>query len=208
MTHLPLPNTIGDFWRMIVERNSKVIVCLNDINHQTEDYCQVWPNESVKEIIPVDFLKITWKETLPLEHYDIISINIWIEKNECFNQPENQFNVLIIVFKKWDVNSLLPKSCDEFLSFWQEADNISRGLENIVVTCCNGATACGVYVALDFIIERMKLEQECDVCLAVRVIRRTRKEFIKNENQLKFLYEGALKSINEFQSYANFKIIE
>lgn len=45
----------------------------------------------------------------------------------------------------------------------------------------DGATASGVYVALSFLIEQMKLEHECDVCLAVRTIRHNRKQFVTDE---------------------------
>lgn len=45
----------------------------------------------------------------------------------------------------------------------------------------NGATASGLFVAMSFVIEKVKLEQHCDPCLAVRVIRRNRKQFITDK---------------------------
>lgn len=42
----------------------------------------------------------------------------------------------------------------------------------------NGATASGLYVALSFIIEKMKLEQEFDPYLALRIVRRNRQQFV------------------------------
>lgn len=32
VTQQPLPNTLGDFWRLVAEKNSTVIISLNDIN--------------------------------------------------------------------------------------------------------------------------------------------------------------------------------
>lgn len=45
----------------------------------------------------------------------------------------------------------------------------------------DGATACGLFVAMVFSIEKLKLEQECDVPLAIRTIRKHRKEFVRNQ---------------------------
>lgn len=44
----------------------------------------------------------------------------------------------------------------------------------------DGATASGLYLALTFVIDKMKLEQECDVCQAVRSIRHFRNQFVRN----------------------------
>lgn len=64
---------------------------------------------------------------------------------------------------------------------------VSEGMACFVEQCIiftnfsDGATASGLLVALSFIIERMKLEQICDVCLAVRSIRQSRKHFVATE---------------------------
>ena len=44
----------------------------------------------------------------------------------------------------------------------------------------DGVTACGYFVALAFLIEKIKLEQVCDVCQAVRTVRQNREQFIQN----------------------------
>lgn len=42
----------------------------------------------------------------------------------------------------------------------------------------DGVTGCGLYIALVFIIEKIKLEHQCDVFQAVKTIRHFRKEFV------------------------------
>jgi len=44
----------------------------------------------------------------------------------------------------------------------------------------DGAKACGYFLALAFLVEKIKLEQECDVCHAVRMVRRNREHFVPN----------------------------
>lgn len=50
-----------------------------------------------------------------------------------------------------------------------------------MVIFSDGATASGLLAALSFIIEKLKLEQVLDVCLAVRTIRHNRKQFVRNK---------------------------
>lgn len=42
----------------------------------------------------------------------------------------------------------------------------------------DGVTGCGLYLALNFLLERMIIEKECDVCFAIRAIRKSRPDFI------------------------------
>lgn len=44
----------------------------------------------------------------------------------------------------------------------------------------DGVTGCGLYLALSFLLERMAVERECDVCLAVRAVRRSRPDFVRS----------------------------
>lgn len=44
----------------------------------------------------------------------------------------------------------------------------------------DGVTGCGLYLALSFLLERMAVERECDVCLAIRAIRRSRSDFVQS----------------------------
>lgn len=56
-----------------------------------------------------------------------------------------------------------------------------------IFPCSNGATACGLFIAVSFVIEKMKLEQQCDVCLAVRTVRHNRKQFVTDKVSLTLL---------------------
>lgn len=45
----------------------------------------------------------------------------------------------------------------------------------------NGATACGLFLAMSFILEKIKMDHECDVCQAVRYVRHNRKQFVRDK---------------------------
>lgn len=69
----------------------------------------------------------------------------------------------------------------------------------------DGTNACGLFVAMCFIIDKIKMEQVCDVCLAVNTVRHSRKEFVRKAEQFAFLYTCALEYVGQFEMYSNFK---
>lgn len=44
----------------------------------------------------------------------------------------------------------------------------------------DGVTGCGLYLALSFLLEKMTIERECDVVLAIRAVKRSRPDFVKS----------------------------
>ncbi|XP_056638630.1 receptor-type tyrosine-protein phosphatase delta-like [Diorhabda sublineata] len=197
-TQQPMPNTIGDFWRMVWEKSCTVIISLNTINVKDKSVCKIWP-EKDEELDPVDFIKVIHKKTQRLDFYRIVTVEILASQSTT-----NSLIVNILAMDNWKPQDLLPNSIEEFLTYMDAGDALSRLSENVIVTCYDGARACGLYIAMSFLREKMKLEQSCDVCLAVRTIRHSRKQFITSEEQYEFLYRASLTFITGFQSYSNF----
>ncbi|KAK9883941.1 hypothetical protein WA026_004881 [Henosepilachna vigintioctopunctata] len=168
-----MPNTLSDFWRLILEMKSEMIISLNDINLDDETCCKFWPTAEDPEIHLEDSIVLVFKRRIRFTQYDIYSLNI------IYKQV-----IHIYIY--------LPFSCDEFFSFWQDADSLSRNSRNIIVTCFDGATASGVFVALSSVIERMRIEKQCDICTAVRMVRHNRKQFVGDQSDLLLLYGAAL----------------
>ncbi|KAG2222987.1 hypothetical protein INT45_012286 [Circinella minor] len=53
-TQGPLKSTVGDFWRMVIEQNTKVIVCLSpELENDQEKCARYWPIESECKEIPL-----------------------------------------------------------------------------------------------------------------------------------------------------------
>ena len=45
ITQMPLPHTVGDFWRLIHDYNVSVVVMLNDKTENDDSTHQYWPEE-------------------------------------------------------------------------------------------------------------------------------------------------------------------
>jgi protein tyrosine phosphatase len=198
VTQQPMPNTLGDFWRLVHEKETTVIVSLNPVNPKNKTSCLFWPTEKQPELTPVDYITLKHATTLSLDSYNLTTIRMHI------NASEEYTVVQIISMKDWAAKKNCPKKIEDFLTFCEESYVISRQSSSVVVTCFDGVLASGVYVAMSFVIEKMKLEQICDVCQAVRTVRHNRNEFVQNEEQFAFLYKAAEAYITGFQFYANF----
>ncbi|KAJ8980148.1 hypothetical protein NQ317_014642, partial [Molorchus minor] len=190
VTQQPMPNTLGDFWRLVYERKCGVIISLNKIDCKDkllnidvkQTCCRFWPID--EEILsPVDFLSIRILEVREIGLLPIIRLYMNSKIDEIPNCKLNPHELSVTA----------RRVCRYTLT-----------LACILVIISDGATASGLYIAMSFIIEKMKLEHECDVCLAVRTIRHKRKEFVRNREQFEFLYRASVTYINGFQSYSNF----
>lgn len=45
---MPLPHTVGDFWRLIHDYNVSTVVMLNDATESDDSTAQYWPEDGEK----------------------------------------------------------------------------------------------------------------------------------------------------------------
>ncbi|XP_044749159.1 uncharacterized protein LOC123309916 isoform X2 [Coccinella septempunctata] len=199
VTQQPMPNTLNDFWRMVVQHEVNVIISLNDINLKDKKSCTIWPCEDNPVISPVDFIILKHHSTVKNENYEVIEMLVMVQ-----GKKKKSMKVTIASLKGWKSKALLPESPQHFLKFCGFVDSITRQLKNTVVTCYDGCLASGVYVATSYLIDMIKVQKSFDICNIIRSIRRDRKQFITGEKQLAFLYEIAATYIKGYQDYANF----
>ncbi|KAF5275049.1 hypothetical protein FQA39_LY06986 [Lamprigera yunnana] len=203
-TQQPLPHTVCDFWRMVDEKEVSTIVSLNKIETNDKTSCIFWPTEKLEEIKPVSFITLKFQNKIKKDFYSIVTINLHNTKTK----KGHKRTVHLISLKSWIPDTPTPDDNNMLVRVWEEMERLTRGNENpIVVTCHDGVTACGLFLALVFLIEKIKLEQQCDLCLAVRTIRHNQKKFVTKKEQFKFLYESTLVYLSGFELYSNFNSI-
>ncbi|XP_069704006.1 uncharacterized protein [Periplaneta americana] len=200
-TQFPLPSTVGDFWRLIDEKNVSLIVVLNELDEQIKNVCKFWPTEENPSLNAVPYLSIRCKQQCDHANWTTFSITIM----NCYaTNTDNEKKVNILHLKGWKSDEELPPSAFVILELWQEAERLYNGNGPIVVTCLDGAKACGYFLSLAFLLDKIKLTQECDVCHAVRTVRQNREQFVPSYGQFELLYQAALLYLDSFQIYANF----
>ncbi|XP_046472693.1 uncharacterized protein [Neodiprion pinetum] len=198
-SHLPSNSTVSEIWRLIVEKNIELIVVLQSGRPNDPTCCDIVPNKST--FTPVPNIQLKTNSFVTNEHFTtrILSLKDTSEE-QIKHQP-----VTVLACTGWGWGkSGKPPCVSALVSLWRESEKIRRKEGPTLVLCRDGITACGLYLALSFLLERMAVERECDVISAVRAVRRSRPEFVQSVEQFVYLYAAATKYYDEFREYANF----
>ncbi|KAE9554287.1 hypothetical protein FO519_002521 [Halicephalobus sp. NKZ332] len=190
-----LENTIGAFWRMVWQENSRTIVMITKEVERGKVKCvRYWPELG---------------EELESGFYGEIKVkNIMEELDENFIRREFEISkkdekrkVLHFQLLFWDdyecpINSVqcyMDEINKKTESVWEE----SRG--PMIVHCSAGIGRTGTYIVIDILIGVIKhhgLNWPIDVAKAVKMVREQRSQMVQNENQYNFIYEAVRAFIN------------
>ncbi|ESN89995.1 hypothetical protein HELRODRAFT_116629 [Helobdella robusta] len=87
------------------------------------------------------------------------------------------------------------------LEKWQQ----KTGNNTVLVHCRNGTRYSGLFCTASYLIERLKIEHEVDMYMAVRYIRVNRHQFVPSLVQYDYLYKLIIDYLDSFDTYANFE---
>ncbi|CAB3387660.1 Hypothetical predicted protein, partial [Cloeon dipterum] len=104
----------------------------------------------------------------------------------------------------WKPGKVAPSSTDLLIELWDSLKK-TNDKDVIAVVCHDGVTACGLFLGIGFVIEKIKLENKVDVGLAVRTLRKSRPAYLSSEMQYELVYETAQNYLYSFDTYGNFK---
>ncbi|BHF67113.1 protein tyrosine phosphatase activity [Sparganum proliferum] len=193
-TQAPLANTVKDFWRMVWEHNSPIIVMLSQLSEAGRQLCyQYWPAEHS-------------------ERYQ----NFLVEPMVEYNMP----SFVLREFRMTDTHDGQSRTLRQFqFSDWRETSSPSRTAEALIeliaqvhktqaqfgqdgpitVHCSTGAGRTGVFIALSILLERMRCEGVVDLLLTTRLLRTQRNNMIENVDQYAFCYAALLEYLASFE---------
>ncbi|XP_046480845.1 uncharacterized protein [Neodiprion pinetum] len=199
-SQLPLPTTRSDLWRLIVENNIELIVILQHPNLEDESCCNVIP-EKTSVIIPLPYVKVENKSNLETDGCFTVNQLLLTDNSE---EPATKKKITVLTCNDWSTEAgASPPPPKALVDLWEASESIVRPEGPTLVLCYDGLTGCGLYLALSFMLERMKVEQDCDVILAVHAVRRSRQEFVVAQWQFEYLYDAALEFNASFKIYDN-----
>ncbi|XP_065344235.1 receptor-type tyrosine-protein phosphatase T-like [Cloeon dipterum] len=190
-TQVPMKNTVEDFWRMIDQNNVKEIVVLNE------------PHISEGEYLPSKERRFTFGK-LRIILNDFEDGKKFKTLNVQLNTRGIRKNVSVKMAYDWKPGKVTPPNTELLIELWDSL-KMTNDKDVITVVCHDGVTACGLFLGIGFVIEKIKLENKVDVGLAVRTLRKSRPAFLSSEIQFGFLYEAAKHYLSSFATYGNFK---
>ncbi|XP_053717172.1 receptor-type tyrosine-protein phosphatase mu-like isoform X2 [Synchiropus splendidus] len=188
VTQHPLPNTVKDFWRLVLDYHCTSIIMLNDVD--PAQLCpQYWPEDGVHRLgsLQVEFVSADLEE-------DVIS-RIFRIYNTA--RPQDGYRMVQqFQFLGWPMYRDTPASKRSFLKLvhqvnkWQEEYDGGDGRS--VVHCLNGGGRSGVFCCASNVCEMMRRQRTCDVFHAVKSLRNNKPNMVDLLEQYKFCYEVAL----------------
>ncbi|XP_072235087.1 receptor-type tyrosine-protein phosphatase mu-like isoform X6 [Leuresthes tenuis] len=192
VTQHPLPNTVKDFWRLVLDYHCTSIVMLNDVD--PAQLCpQYWPENGLHRLgsLQVEFVSADLEE-------DVIS-RIFRIYNTA--RPQDGYRMVQqFQFLGWPMYRDTPVSKRSFLKLvhqvdkWQEEYDGGEG--RTVVHCLNGGGRSGVFCSISIVCEMLRQQRCIDVFHAVKTLRNNKPNMVDLLEQYKFCYEVALEYLN------------
>uniref|UniRef100_A0A8C9Z473 protein-tyrosine-phosphatase n=1 Tax=Sander lucioperca TaxID=283035 RepID=A0A8C9Z473_SANLU len=192
VTQHPLPNTVKDFWRLVLDYHCTSIVMLNDVD--PAQLCpQYWPENGLHRLgsLQVEFVSADLEE-------DVIS-RIFRIYNTA--RPQDGYRMVQqFQFLGWPMYRDTPVSKRSFLKLvhqvdkWQ--DEYDGGEGRTVVHCLNGGGRSGAFCSVSIVCEMLRQQRCVDVFHAVKTLRNNKPNMVDLLEQYKFCYEVALEYLN------------
>lgn len=178
----PLGHTTNDFWKMVWDQNSVIIVSLcRTVEYGSSKCHQYWPQNGFETYD--DFEVHLVSEHVWCEDYLVRSFYL---KNKSTNQTRT---VTQFQFLTWPENSM-PPNIKAILDFRRKVNkSYNRKSFPIIVHCNDGIGRTGTFIMIDMILNKiLKEAKEIDLAATLEYLRDQRKDMIKNKNQFEFTF--------------------
>ncbi|NXF82627.1 PTPRK phosphatase, partial [Sclerurus mexicanus] len=183
----PLAETVVDFWQMVWQEKTSVIVMLTGLVEQNKIKCeQYWPEQ---EESYGDFT-VTLNNTRTTTGF--VTRTFCLQKAGCaLPRVVEQFHYLL-----WPDHGV-PSNTSQLLCLVAVVNK--RVLEApagpVLVHCSAGIGRTGTFIALDFLLKMGKAEGKVDVFHCVQQLREQRVSMVQTKEQYTFLYEALLEGL-------------
>ncbi|XP_063425656.1 receptor-type tyrosine-protein phosphatase alpha-like [Mytilus trossulus] len=186
VTQCPLEETVVDFWTMVYDHNSSIVVLLDQLNRKTP----LWLGR--QEVLQFkDFTIVQDNSPNPEELKLILS-----------HKEKDPMSITVFTTSKVNNDAILPSNVLlDLLKKVTECWKIQKG--PITVVCSDGCSKSGIFVALKLILEKMKIDDEIDVFQVVRTMQVRRPEFFTEFDQYEYCYRCIKEYLENDSVYAN-----
>ncbi|KAL5007539.1 hypothetical protein ScPMuIL_016345 [Solemya velum] len=184
-TQGPLPNTCIDFWQMVWEQRSSLILMLTSIVERGRVKChQYWPD--LYETTDLGVLKI-----ICVNEEETVSF-AFREFNITHIKTEEERRVSHMQYIAWPDHGV-PDDPADFLDFVMSVHQKRSGMtEPTVVHCSAGIGRTGVFITMETAIHLIEFSQPVYPFHIVRQMRDQRAMLIQTASQYKFVCEAIL----------------
>jgi protein tyrosine phosphatase len=179
----PLYPTIADFWKMVWEQKSIVIVMLTNLIESGRIKAIIYWPIYVDNPVTYGDITVTLVAELKLEHFVLRYLNL--QKGDEFRQ------IIHVHYTEWPDHGV-PKLtrgilclCKQINIFLDDALEISP----IIVHCSAGIGRSGSFITIHHAINQIDRNQSYDILSTAKQLRRDRIGMIQTEEQYRLIYQ-------------------
>ncbi|CAL8256023.1 unnamed protein product [Merluccius merluccius] len=194
-TQGPLAETTEDFWRMLWEHNSTIVVMLTKLREMGREKChQYWPAERSARY---QYFVVDPMAEYNMPQYILREFKV-TDARDGQSRTIRQFQ-----FTDWPEQGV-PKTGEGFIDFIGQVHKTKEQFGQdgpITVHCSAGVGRTGVFIALSIVLERMRYEGVVDLFQTVKTLRTQKPAMVQTEDQYQLCYRAALEYLGSFDHY-------
>ncbi|XP_016136249.1 receptor-type tyrosine-protein phosphatase delta-like [Sinocyclocheilus grahami] len=195
-TQGPLAETVEDYWRMLWEHNSTIVVMLTKLREMGREKChQYWPSDRSARY---QYFVVDPMAEYNMPQYILREFKV-TDARDGQSRTVRQFQ-----FTDWPEQGV-PKSGEGFIDFIGQVHKTKEQFGQdgpITVHCSAGVGRTGVFITLSIVLERMRYEGVVDIFQTVKMLRTQRPAMVQTEEQYQFCYRAGLEYLGSFDHYA------
>ncbi|XP_034255910.1 tyrosine-protein phosphatase non-receptor type 11 isoform X2 [Thrips palmi] len=181
-----LPSTMGDFWHMVWQENTRVIVMTTKEVERGKNKCaRYWPEEGQSK----EYKKTKVKNILESKtaDYTLREFSVSMEGSD------EERKVYHYHFQAWPDHGV-PADPGCVLNFLHDVNARQEsivGAGPVLVHCSAGIGRTGTFIVIDMILDQIKrlgLDCEIDIQRTIQMVRSQRSGMVQTEAQYKFVY--------------------
>ncbi|CAC5388871.1 Tyrosine-protein phosphatase 2,Tyrosine-protein phosphatase corkscrew,Tyrosine-protein phosphatase non-receptor type 6 [Mytilus coruscus] len=186
VTQCPLEETVVDFWTMVHDHKSPIVVLLDQLNTNAP----LWLGR---------------QEVLEFKQFTILqenSPNPEELKLTLSHKEKDPMAITVFTTSELNNDAMLPsKILLDLLKKVKECWEIQKS--SITVVCSDGCSKSGAFVALKLVLQKMEIDDEIDVFQVVRTMQVRRPEFFSEFDQYEYCYKCIKEYLENDSVYAN-----
>ncbi|XP_063802427.1 tyrosine-protein phosphatase non-receptor type 5 [Pseudophryne corroboree] len=178
-TQGPTVNTVGDFWKMVWQQQSPIIVMITNIEEVNEKCTEYWPeNRAMYEGI-----EVTVNRTIQEDDYVLRLMTL--------KSGEEERHLKHFWYTSWP-DQKTPDQAPPLLKLVQDVEETEQSAEQnngpIIVHCSAGIGRTGCFIATTILCKQLKNEGAADILRTTCQLRLDRGGMIQTSEQYQFVH--------------------